>query len=63
MTDSTGLKMLKINTANGTFTGDIAKPGTSKSLKLKGVLLQGSTLGAGYFLNETSSGHFVIGPP
>jgi hypothetical protein len=58
-----GLQNFTISTADGTFTADVAKLGGGKVLKLKGILLQGSTLGAGYFLNGAASGHFIIGTP
>lgn len=62
-TPSGGVLTLSIAANTGTFTGTIRKPGTTKTLNLKGAFLQGAGFGAGYFTDGSASGYIVIEVP
>lgn len=63
VTGNAGLLTLKINAGAGTFDGTIRKVGTTKTLPVKGAFMQGSGLGAGYFVDGADSGYFTIAVP
>lgn len=55
---------LKTNQATGLITGSFVNPANSKqTIKVNGVVLQGQTNAAGYFLGTDQSGVFTLTPP
>lgn len=51
---------LSINKSSGLFTGSVVPPGTNRSIKFQGALLQKQTNGAGFFLGTNTSGRVNI---
>jgi hypothetical protein len=54
---------LSITTANGTFTGTVNVPGTTRTNTFKGAFLQDVDAGFGYFLGPSQSGRVYFGAP
>jgi hypothetical protein len=54
---------LSITTSNGTFTGSVNVPGTTRTNTFKGALLQDLDAGFGYFLGANQSGRVFFGAP
>ncbi|HEY3862509.1 MAG TPA: hypothetical protein VGO59_11525 [Verrucomicrobiae bacterium] len=56
--------LLRINPANGVLSGSFANPLNVKQIiPINGVLLQGDSTAAGYFLGTNQSGFFTLAPP
>jgi hypothetical protein len=60
--DGTNALSLSIVLSNGTFTGTVTVPGTTRTNAFKGALLQNIGSGSGYFLGTNQSGHVYFGP-
>jgi hypothetical protein len=55
---------LKITPTTGVVSGSYKNPANPKQIiKINGVLLQGATNAAGYFLGTNQSGSFILSPP
>jgi hypothetical protein len=48
--------------SNGVLSGSVKVPGTTRTNKFNGVLLQNQNIGAGYFLGTNQSGGVWLGP-
>jgi hypothetical protein len=53
---------LSIVPSTGLFKGSFLDPGTGRTLKFGGALLQKTANGSGYFLGTNLSGHVSFGP-
>jgi hypothetical protein len=51
---------LTLTTASGLFQGTVPVPGTSSTISVSGVLLQGANAGYGLFLGHTNSGRVYL---
>jgi hypothetical protein len=58
---STNLMSLGIALADGTFSGSVKVPGTTRTNTFKGALLQDANSGYGYFLGTNQSGRVFFG--
>src|SRR2546429_9097687 len=54
---------LSLTLSNGTFSGRVKVPGTTRTNTFKGALLQDSDSGYGYFLGTNQSGSVFFGAP
>ena len=59
---STNRLSLSIAKANGSFAGTVAPPASNRSLPVRGVVLQKTEMGAGFFLGTNVSGGVSIVP-
>jgi len=53
---------LSVSKSSGLFSGSVTPPGTNKAVAYKGVVLQKTTNGAGFFLGTDASGRVSIEP-
>jgi hypothetical protein len=60
--DSANSMTLSLTLSNGTFSGSVKVPGTTRTNAFKGALLQDQDSGSGYFLGTNQSGHVFFGP-
>jgi len=54
---------LNLTTSDGTFSGSVNVPGTTRTNTFKGALLQDLNSGYGYFLGTNQSGRVFFGAP
>jgi hypothetical protein len=60
--DGANALSLSLVLSNGTFSGKVTVPGTTRTNAFKGALLQNAGSGFGYFLGTNQSGHVYFGP-
>jgi hypothetical protein len=54
--------VMSFSSGNGSFTGRVFDPLTSRTASFHGVVLQKQNLGSGYFLGTTESGEVALAP-
>jgi hypothetical protein len=53
---------VSLTVSNGTFTGKVTVPGTTRTNTFKGAVLQDADSGYGFFLGTNQSGRVFFGP-